>query len=300
MTHVYTDLALNEVQNLENDDLLDVFCNIDFDELMNFDFLTTNQSNKSELKDLDDIFSASEDNIDVTTLSDVSSMTDQINESRKKPKRVKATRTINRAIRYTCLRCPTKAHFTDFNKSIPLYCKTHMDEDMVNVYRRKCMLCDNRAFFGHDFPIYCFSHKTDKMSNYQTSRCNFCSRFAIYNFPGEKYAKLCSNHKTDEMVNVKTRRCKLCDKSCYQILSDLNEGYCYVHRKVISEEKTENKKCLDCDLFATHGIIIETHCFYHKTDLMKIYKKLCIKCGNLGRAKNRKSMALCKKHFYET
>jgi len=106
----------------------------------------------------------------------------------------------------------------------PLYCKSHIPEDMVcaNVVSKRCEHpgCDTIASYG--FPngskVRCVSHALDGMTDIINKRCEHtgCDTRPNYGFPGEKAVR-CASHALDGMIDVNSKRCE--HPGCYTIAS---------------------------------------------------------------------------------
>ncbi len=63
--------------------------------------------------------------------------------------------------------CNVRAHFNLDNEKIPLYCKIHKKENMIDIVSRRCLEnnCMKRPSFNFEYEkraVYCKTHKKMK------------------------------------------------------------------------------------------------------------------------------------------
>jgi hypothetical protein len=100
------------------------------------------------------------------------------------------------------------------NEVKPLYCVTHRQPDMVDVFSKHCIApdCWVRAHFNfeNEKPLYCNQHKQENMIFVKkASKCLNCNKRPSYNFENEKNPIYCKEHKSPEMIDVHHTNCKV-------------------------------------------------------------------------------------------
>jgi hypothetical protein len=110
-----------------------------------------------------------------------------------------------------CIECnETNATF-GFYKKQPIYCYKCCDKNVhVNVKTKKCIMCNNNAYFklkNETTPKYCSDCKTDEMISIKAKYCivKNCSEYAYYNVIGQSPI-YCVNHKTSDMYVIKNKQ----------------------------------------------------------------------------------------------
>jgi len=101
--------------------------------------------------------------------------------------------------------CGKRASF-NFEGEKPAFCKTHIEDGMINVTfaickEDGCSVCACFNYPGEKRGAYCNDHKKDDMVNIRRALCKVCGEYAKYNFKGKGPA-YCEEHKQDGMVDV--------------------------------------------------------------------------------------------------
>lgn len=116
-----------------------------------------------------------------------------------------------------CKFCYKKALFAYDKNDKAIYCGTHKNKNMINVYAKYCVEenCKNHASFGYPLfneyykdadidkiagkILYCSKHKLPKMINLKQHTCIHvnCKTIASYGYEnnGRKFPLYCSKHK---------------------------------------------------------------------------------------------------------
>lgn len=137
-----------------------------------------------------------------------------------------------------CIYCSYKAYYNNNNEEIPKYCRDHKLENMINIYRKKCIYenCNQKAYYNNIgfHPKYCSDHKLDNMVNVIFKKCIIkdCKQRAHYNNYGESPI-YCIEHKLDNMINVSSKKCIYinCIKSpTYNYITMKSPIYCIDHK----------------------------------------------------------------------
>ena len=137
-----------------------------------------------------------------------------------------------------CKNCIKNAYYNNNEEDIPLYCKNHKLENMINIKRKKCIHenCKQKAYYNKKglYPKYCSYHKLENMINVIYKICIYqnCTHIAHYNNYG-KSPIYCSDHKLDKMINVSSKKCifKNCIKSpSYNYKNIKSPKYCIDHK----------------------------------------------------------------------
>lgn len=132
---------------------------------------------------------------------------------------------------------------------------------------RVCFVCAKHARYGYSKPgIYCHEHKLENMLDVYRHKCvaEDCTKFPVFGKPGKKSGTHCKLHKTEDMVNVVLKTCIICSKPSKFVFE--NKRYCDTH-------KPENSVCVskqaifcaECNKLAQYGkkgcepVVCKTH-----------------------------------------
>lgn len=182
--------------------------------------------------------------------------------------------------------CRKHANFGMKNGKI-LFCKTHKQEEMINLsrLRQTCLECDTVP--NYNYPekkggIYCTKHKEEGMVNVNSKTCLECNKQPAYNYKGEKRGLYCSTHKKEGMIDVKCKRCLECDKQpTYNYKGEKIGVYCVAHKKEGMVD-IRHKTCLECDTRPSYnykGEKIGMYCVVHKKEgMVNTVSKPCVEC----------------------
>jgi hypothetical protein len=218
----------------------------------------------------------------------------------------------------SCLKCSKKSTF-NFVGLKPQFCLEHKDEGMIDVFNKKCIVCNlsqpNYNLAGLKAE-YCKSCKTAEMIDISHKKCKCGLARPTFNIAGSKKAEFCKECKTEDMENILDVKCH-CKKHipCFNF-EGLKAAYCF-------ECKTElminvkGKKCA-CGLsrpnFNYTGLIAKycskcklenmldvTHpaCFCQKSQPTYNYaglqRKYCVECRLEGMINVIQPFCHCKK-----
>ncbi len=189
------------------------------------------------------------------------------------------------------INCNIRAYFNYKNEKIPIYCKTHKKDDMVDIKHKKCIEenCDIRPIFNYEnekTAIYCSKHKKDDMIDIKHKKCikENCDKFPSCNYKNEKIPIYCKTHKKDDMIDIINKRCieENCDKHPnFNFQNEKISIYCKTHKKDDMID-IKNKKCIEknCDKHPSCNYKNEKtaiYCSSHKKDdMINIISKRCI------------------------
>ncbi len=172
-----------------------------------------------------------------------------------------------------------RPNFNYKGEIIPLFCKKHALDDMVDVRSKLCnhAECDRRATFGNisdNIKVFCSKHKQDGMIDFNNNKPIYpvvkckaynCSITPYYNYKDKNKGVLCVNHKESDMVDVvnnyKRKDYKITSiEQRIRIIFDIN-GLMYITNDTTIyytlykyEDKPANSFLFDC---VTHYLIVE-------------------------------------------
>jgi hypothetical protein len=194
-------------------------------------------------------------------------------------------------------------------------CGKHREEDMINLYAKKCLFasCDTRPNFG--FPndtlaSYCKTHADKGMVNIISKRClvESCNTRPSFGLPSDKSASYCKSHASEEMVDLRNKKCLVASCNKQKIFGLPSASYCKTHA---SKEMVNiiSKRCLfeSCNKIPIFGLPNNTSASYCKThaseEMINIKSKKCLfkscnKNPNFG-LPNDISASYCKTHASE-
>lgn len=162
-----------------------------------------------------------------------------------------------------------------------MFCKDHMDDDMINVTSQKCAIdgCSGYPMFqylGDDKTLYCGDHKDKNMVVRTNRRCKYegCIKASSFNHPGQTQGAFCKSHKVDGMIDVTHRYCQKegCTTRCVFGYIGSSPTKCFQHklpnmvdvtRRICEEEGcnetayysfTPSKKPVKCRLHQEEGM----------------------------------------------
>lgn len=195
--------------------------------------------------------------------------------------------------------CKTKAVF---GKNVALYCKTHKNDDDMDIRNRKCKSpgCTKQPKFGIDKVEYCLEHSNMECKNLVNVNCKYegctnrristtneycathgpkdyqhrrvcetpnCNKACIFGFPGEKSAR-CIEHILPGMIDVKHKKCKNpnCDtRPSYNYENERIGIYCDEHKLPEMIDIVSNKCLYDnCKTQPSFNYMGETKRLYCK------------------------------------
>lgn len=215
--------------------------------------------------------------------------------------------------------CTISPSYGDPIEKIPITCKKHMREGMVDVIHAICIhdQCSKRATMGFvgKKRLYCGTHypKDDKnIINLDNKKCKDCNKKATYG-DENKSAIYCKKHKKSGMIELTHKKCEynLSGKKCLKTATFGYEGgmitFCGAHytKDMIDLRHRKCKKSM-CYTSASYGLINgkAEYCAKHKLDNMVdvISKKCaedgCIKIPIFGY--EHQSPTRCSSHKFET
>lgn len=174
---------------------------------------------------------------------------------------------VRRPVHEYCIKCVeefgeenrkdwVRAHYNQNYGDDPLYCRTHMSDDMVDVLSRTCQKenCKKQPRYnyeGQTIGIYCKTHIEKNMIHIGL-KCEEegCYTQPTYNYDGHKGGKYCVKHAKQNMVDVVNPRCKTF--MCGMTVSKKYQGYClrcfmenYPDEPVSRNYKTKEKCVVD-------------------------------------------------------
>lgn len=183
--------------------------------------------------------------------------------------------------------CDKHPTFNYIGEKKPLYCATHKEDDMVDVYTKLCLFedCRTKASFNYEGMLegkYCRKHKKkDMIYVLKKKTCKSCDTVANFNYPGKKTGVYCCKHKLEDMVDIKNIKCKECDtRANFNFKGEKTPISCSKH-KIKGMIDIRNKICEydDCTTKPTYGLpgtTIRKRCVRHKTDeMIDICHKRC-------------------------
>lgn len=133
--------------------------------------------------------------------------------------------------------CYETAYYNFSDKKGGVYCGIHADTGMIMLYRKKCIVCNNKYpsfnYRGEKTPLYCSDDKDDAMINILKPDCHEpgCKFIPSYNYPGLIRPESCEKHKSTGMVVLRTP-CK--EPGCgrrpsYNLPGEKTPIYCSLH-----------------------------------------------------------------------
>lgn len=165
-----------------------------------------------------------------------------------------------------------------------IYCVTHKEEEMINIYRKSCgyencKISPVYNFEGQTKALYCLKHKEDGMINIVDKTCihKDCKIRPAYNFEGQTKALYCLNHKEEGMLNIKTKSCIYngCKtQPVYNIEGQTKALYCLKHKlEGMIDIVNKNKVCIynGCKTRSSYNFndkLRGIYCVIHKQDGM--------------------------------
>jgi hypothetical protein len=167
------------------------------------------------------------------------------------------------------------------------YCKTHKEENMIDVKRPKCkeIECLNNAYYGiyGNKAEYCSIHKKDDMINL-TVLCvsKGCTIVRSFNYPNLKTAKFCATHKLEGMIDITVNRCTFpgCNTVANFDIPDGKGSRCSKHKELgmidITHPTCVNEECNNHPVYNFEGMKAR-YCNDHKLEgMINLKSKVCI------------------------
>jgi hypothetical protein len=150
-----------------------------------------------------------------------------------------------------CIKCyMVRAGFNYKGIKKPLYCKTCKLDEMINVTNKMCIKCDllrpNFNYDGEKKGLYCDGCKLVGMVNVVSIKCKECKTRANFGIDGER-PEYCEKHKKDNMIELRSKKCELCKKQAIYNIKGKLSRYCNDHKKDNMVD-VQHRKCLKCDL----------------------------------------------------
>ena len=164
----------------------------------------------------------------------------------------------------TCLvdGCSITSLRYNFIDNPPRYCRNHRDEGMINVYVRKCELCNTIPTFGKPGTkeaLRCLQHKLQDDIDVISKTCEFipCNTKPTFGKPGTKEALRCSKHKLQDDVDVKNKTCEF--EPCTTQPNPRLDNYCTpCFHKIFPDDPRSTKLRLKLREVPT-GEYLDTH-----------------------------------------
>jgi hypothetical protein len=111
------------------------------------------------------------------------------------------------------------------------YCQPCEEQSLKKKYKicnfENCKKKSTFNYRNEKIPIFCKDHSLDGMIDVKNKRCNHtdCEKIPNYNYVNEKNAIFCKDHSLDGMINVVSKRCKtnLCDT---RVSNPKYKGHC--------------------------------------------------------------------------
>ena len=180
------------------------------------------------------------------------------------------------------------------NSKIPLFCKKHKLENMIDVKNKKCIFenCNTRPTYNlstEKTAIYCMKHKLENMINIVSKKCIFenCNIRSTYNLSTEKTAIYCMKHKLENMVDITRNKCSYIKCKNTNIYGYMNKRpqFCINHKLPDMINLILENKCSTIDCNNEYDLISYNikYCNVHiPINSLDIIKKLCKYCDIRG------------------
>lgn len=143
-----------------------------------------------------------------------------------------------------------------------LRCKTHADEQMIDVVNPRCKICAKRCIYGlktDNVPTHCKAHKSPEMKDICNRQCEHlqCPLRPNYGFESEGRIRFCKQHAKEGMRDF-ARVCHTAGCTLRPLFGFVMGKMiaCLQHKKP-SMVNVANPRCRreDCDAVARHPLV---------------------------------------------
>lgn len=188
--------------------------------------------------------------------------------------------------------CASQANYNFPSETRAIFCKTHKDIGMVDMYHTtcevaKCRLRPQYNIEGERKGRFCLRHKYTNMVDVVSKKCSEkeCKKVPIYNFPQFSYAVVCPDHIQYGMVDVRHNICELDEcytQASYGFLGKV-PSRCATHKlNGMLRQPTRRCQYIGCNEYACYGYgsTYPLYCELHKNpDHINLVEQQCYKCN---------------------